>query len=147
MENLTIAIGSDHGGFEYKNLITEHLKQSGITTIDAGTYTKGSCDYPDIARKVTALITEGKAMKGILICGSGIGMSIAANKTKGIRAALCSETTSAKLSRQHNDSNVLCMGQRLIGETMALEIVDVWLQTKFSGGRHQHRVDIIEQKG
>lgn len=144
MENLVIAIGSDHGGFEYKNLISDHLKQKGIDVIDVGTYSKDSCDYPEIARKVTANISEHKAQKGILICGSGIGMSIVANKTKGIRAALCSETTSARLSRQHNNSNVLCMGQRLIGETMALEIVDTWLDTEFLGGRHQHRVDIIE---
>ncbi len=144
MEKLVIAIGSDHGGFEYKNLISDHLKQKGIDVIDVGTYTKDSCDYPEIARKVTANIVENNAQKGILICGSGIGMSIVANKTKGIRAALCSETTSARLSRQHNNSNVLCMGQRLIGETMALEIVDTWLDTEFLGGRHQHRVDIIE---
>ena len=144
MEKLVIAIGSDHGGFEYKNLISDHLKQKGIDVIDVGTYTKDSCDYPEIARKVTANIVENNAQKGILICGSGIGMSIVANKTKGIRAALCSETTSARLSRQHNNSNILCMGQRLIGETMALEIVDTWLDTEFLGGRHQHRVDIIE---
>lgn len=144
MEKLVIAIGSDHGGFEYKNLISDHLKQKGIDVIDVGTYSKDSCDYPEIARKVTANIVENNAQKGILICGSGIGMSIVANKTKGIRAALCSETTSARLSRQHNNSNVLCMGQRLIGETMALEIVDTWLDTEFLGGRHQHRVDIIE---
>lgn len=144
MEKLVIAIGSDHGGFEYKNLISDHLKQKGIDVIDVGTYTKDSCDYPEIARKVTANIVENNAQKGILICGSGIGMSIVANKTRGIRAALCSETTSARLSRQHNNSNVLCMGQRLIGETMALEIVDTWLDTEFLGGRHQHRVDIIE---
>lgn len=144
MEKLVIAIGSDHGGFEYKNLISEHLKKKNIEVIDVGTYSKTSCDYPEIARKVTAAITENNAQKGILICGSGIGMSIVANKAKGIRAALCSETTSARLSRQHNNSNVLCMGQRLIGETMALEIVDTWLDTEFLGGRHQHRVDIIE---
>jgi len=144
MENLTIAVGSDHGGFEYKNAVIVHLKERGIETIDAGTYTKESCDYPVIAKKVTGMITGGKAQRGILICGSGVGMSITANKTKGIRAALCSETTTARLSRQHNDSNVLCMGQRLIGETMALEIADVWLDTEFAGGRHLHRIEIIE---
>lgn len=144
MEKLTIAVGSDHGGFEYKNAVIAHLKERGINTIDAGTYTKDSCDYPVIAKKVTAMITGGEAQRGILICGSGVGMSITANKTKGIRAALCSETTTARLSRQHNDSNVLCMGQRLIGETMALEIVDTWLDTEFAGGRHLHRIEIIE---
>ena len=112
--------------------------------IDEGTYSKESCDYPEFARKVANLVAEKKADKGILICGSGIGMSIAANKVKGIRAALCSETTSARLSREHNNSNILCLGQRLIGETMAFEIVETWLNTEFAGGRHQHRIDIIE---
>lgn len=144
MEKTTIAVGSDHGGYEYKGLITKYLNEKGVEVIDVGTYTKESCDYPEIARKVTTLIQDNKAEKGILICGSGIGMSIVANKAKGIRAALCSETTSARLSREHNNANVLCLGQRLIGETLALEIVKTWLDTEFLGGRHQHRVDIIE---
>lgn len=144
MSNIKIAVGSDHGGLEYKEKILEFLKNKGYETIDEGTYSKESCDYPEFARKVASLVAEKKADRGILICGSGIGMSIAANKVKGIRAALCSETTSARLSREHNNSNILCLGQRLIGETMAFEIVETWLNTEFAGGRHQHRIDIIE---
>ena len=144
MSNIKIAVGSDHGGLEYKEKILEFLKNKGYETIDEGTYSKESCDYPEFARKVANIVAEKKADKGILICGSGIGMSIAANKVKGIRAALCSETTSARLSREHNNSNILCLGQRLIGETMAFEIVETWLNTEFAGGRHQHRIDIIE---
>lgn len=144
MSNIKIAVGSDHGGLEYKEKILEFLKNKCYETIDEGTYSKESCDYPEFARKVANLVAEKKADKGILICGSGIGMSIAANKVKGIRAALCSETTSARLSREHNNSNILCLGQRLIGETMAFEIVETWLNTEFAGGRHQHRIDIIE---
>ena len=144
MSNIKIAGGSDHGGLEYKEKILEFLKNKGYETIDEGTYSKESCDYPEFARKVANLVAEKKADRGILICGSGIGMSIAANKVKGIRAALCSETTSARLSREHNNSNILCLGQRLIGETMAFEIVETWLNTEFAGGRHQHRIDIIE---
>ncbi len=144
MSNIKIAVGSDHGGLEYKEKILEFLKNKGYETIDEGTYSKESCDYPEFARKVANLVAEKKADRGILICGSGIGMSIAANKVKGIRAALCSETTSARLSREHNNSNILCLGQRLIGETMAFEIVETWLNTEFAGGRHQHRIDIIE---
>ncbi len=144
MENKKIALGCDHGGFNYKNKIIKYLEDKGYETIDVGTYTQESCDYPEIAHKVAKLVATKEAEKGILICGSGIGMSIAANKTKGIRAALCTETTSARLSREHNNSNILCMGERLIGETMALEIVETWLNTEFSGGRHQHRIDLIE---
>ena len=144
MSNIKIAVGSDHGGLEYKEKILEFLKNKSYETIDEGTYSKESCDYPEFARKVANLVAEKKADRGILICGSGIGMSIAANKVKGIRAALCSETTSARLSREHNNSNILCLGQRLIGETMAFEIVETWLNTEFAGGRHQHRIDIIE---
>ena len=144
MENKKIALGCDHGGFNYKNKIIKYLEYKGYETIDVGTYTQESCDYPEIAHKVAKLVATKEAEKGILICGSGIGMSIAANKTKGIRAALCTETTSARLSREHNNSNILCMGERLIGETMALEIVETWLNTEFSGGRHQHRIDLIE---
>ena len=139
-----ISIGSDHGGFEYKDVIKNFLTNEGYEVIDEGTYSKESCDYPEIAKQVAKKVSTGEVSRGILICGSGIGMSIAANKVKGIRAALCSEATSARLSREHNNSNVLCMGQRLIGETMAVEIVKVWLNTEFSGGRHQNRIDMIE---
>mgnify|MGYP004456847955 FL=1 len=144
MENLRIAIGSDHGGYEYKEQIVSHLKEKGYECVDVGTYSTDSCDYPVIARAVTTKITTGDADRGILICGTGIGMSIVANKVKGIRAALCGDTFSARASRAHNNSNVLCLGERVIGINLAMDIVDIWLESKFEGGRHQRRVDMME---
>lgn len=144
MENLRIAIGSDHGGYEYKEQIVTHLKEKGYECVDVGTYSTDSCDYPVIARAVTTKITIGEADRGILICGTGIGMSIVANKVKGIRAALCGDTFSARASRAHNNSNVLCLGERVIGINLAMDIVDIWLESKFEGGRHQRRVDMME---
>lgn len=144
MENLKIAIGSDHGGYEYKEQIVSHLKEKGYECVDVGTYSTDSCDYPVIARAVTTKITTGEADRGILICGTGIGMSIVANKVKGIRAALCGDTFSARASRAHNNSNVLCLGERVIGINLAMDIVDIWLESKFEGGRHQRRVDMME---
>lgn len=144
MENLRIAIGSDHGGYEYKEQIVSHLKEKGYECVDVGTYSTDSCDYPVIARAVTTKITTGEADRGILICGTGIGMSIVANKVNGIRAALCGDTFSARASRAHNNSNVLCLGERVIGINLAMDIVDIWLESKFEGGRHQRRVDMME---
>ena len=144
MENLRIAIGSDHGGYEYKEQIVSHLKEKGYECVDVGTYSTDYCDYPVIARAVTTKITTGEADRGILICGTGIGMSIVANKVKGIRAALCGDTFSARASRAHNNSNVLCLGERVIGINLAMDIVDIWLESKFEGGRHQRRVDMME---
>ena len=144
MENLRIAIGSDHGGYEYKEQIVSYLKEKGYECVDVGTYSTDSCDYPVIARAVTTKITTGEADRGILICGPGIGMSIVANKVKGIRAALCGDTFSARASRAHNNSNVLCLGERVIGINLAMDIVDIWLESKFEGGRHQRRVDMME---
>lgn len=144
MENLRIAIGSDHGGYEYKEQIVTHLKEKGYECVDVGTYSTDSCDYPVIARAVTTKITTGEADRGILICGTGIGMSIVANKVRGIRAALCGDTFSARASRAHNNSNVLCLGERVIGINLAMDIVDIWLESKFEGGRHQRRVDMME---
>lgn len=144
MKNLRIAIGSDHGGYEYKEQIVSHLKEKGYECVDVGTYSTDSCDYPVIARAVTTKITTGEADRGILICGTGIGMSIVANKVKGIRAALCGDTFSARASRAHNNSNVLCLGERVIGINLAMDIVDIWLESKFEGGRHQRRVDMME---
>lgn len=144
MENLRIAIGSDHGGYEYKEQIVGHLKKKGYECVDVGTYSTDSCDYPVIARAVTTKITTGEADRGILVCGTGIGMSIVANKVKGIRAALCGDTFSARASRAHNNSNVLCLGERVIGINLAMDIVDIWLESKFEGGRHQRRVDMME---
>ena len=144
MDHLKVAIGSDHGGFHYKESIIDYLKARNIEYVDVGTYTRESCDYPEIASKVTQKIVSGEVNRGILVCGTGIGMSIAANKTKGIRAALCGDTYSARVSRAHNNANVLCLGERVIGEHLALDIVDIWLKTGFEGGRHKRRVDMIE---
>ena len=144
MEIKKIAIGSDHGGFKYKKIITDYLTSKNIEVIDVGTYSEESCDYPLMAKEVAKKVTSSEVQRGILICGTGIGMSIAANKVRGIRAALCGDTFSAKATRAHNDSNILCLGQRVIGEGLALDIVDIWLKTEFEGGRHKKRVDIIE---
>lgn len=139
-----IVIGADHGGYKYKQRIVEYLKEKEIDYIDVGTDSEASCDYPVIAQKAAETITKGEAEKGILICGTGIGMSIAANKVNGIRAAHCTDTFSARASRAHNNSNILCLGQRITGECIALEIVDTWLNTDFDGGRHKNRIDMIE---
>ncbi len=144
MEDLKVAVGSDHGGFRYKEQIIEYLKSRNIPYFDVGTHTPEACDYPVIARKVAELVISGQANRGILVCGTGIGMSIAANKVKGIRAALCGDTYSARVSRAHNNANILCLGERVIGEHLALDIVDIWLKTGFEGGRHKRRVDLIE---
>lgn len=140
---MKIVIGSDHGGFHLKEVLKQHLAERGIEFHDAGTYTEDSCDYPDIALKVCREITEGKAERGILVCGTGIGMSMAANKVKGIRAALCGDVFSATMSREHNDANVICMGERVLGPGLAISILDAWLDTEFAGGRHARRVNKI----
>lgn len=142
---MKVAIGSDHGGFNYKNKIKEYLSSIGVEVVDAGTFSADSCDYPEIAQKVGNLVVSGEVEKGILVCGTGIGMSIAANKIKGIRAALCSDTFSARLTRQHNNSNVLCLGERVTGEGLMLDIVKIWLETPFSNEeRHLRRINSIE---
>ncbi len=140
-----IAIGCDHGGFEYKQMIMQHLSDKGIDFEDFGTYTPESCDYPDYAIPVAEAVVSGKCSAGILICGTGIGMSIAANKVHGIRAAVCGDSFSAKATREHNDANILCMGARVISEAKALEITDIFLDTPFSGDeRHMRRISKIE---
>lgn len=140
-----IALGADHGGFALKEEIKKYLVEIGEKVEDCGPYHSESVDYPAYAKKVTDAVTEGSCSRGILICGTGIGMSIAANKVKGIRAALCSEPLSARLTREHNDSNVLCMGARVIGEEMAKEIVRTWISTPFSEGvRHIRRIEMLE---
>ena len=144
MQNTKIVIGSDHGGFEYKEEIKKILLEKGYKIIDVGTNSKESCDYPVFAKEAAQKIINGEADKGILICGTGIGMSITANKFKGIRAALCGDTFSARATRAHNDSNILCLGERVIGLGLALDIVSIWLNTDYEGGRHQKRIDIIE---
>ena len=137
-----IAIGSDHAGYALKCEIIKHLEEKGVQYIDCGCNGE-SVDYPDIAEKTCAKVVSGEADKGILICGTGVGISISANKIKGIRAALCGDWYSAKYTRLHNDANVLCMGGRVIGAGLAAEITDMFLETEFEGGRHARRVDKI----
>lgn len=142
---MKIAIGSDHGGYDYKKAISALLRAKGYEVKDFGTYTNESCDYPIYAKLVAEAVAGGEFDRGILICGTGIGMSIAANKIKGIRAALCSDLFSAKVTREHNDSNILCLGERVIDRDLALEIAGIWLETPFSEeDRHIRRIKMIE---
>lgn len=138
-----IAIGCDHAAVDLKEEVIKHLASHSIT--DVGTYSKESVDYPDYAKKVADLVANGAAELGILICGTGIGMEIAANKTKGIRAANCVNTTMAHFTRNHNNANILCLGARIVGLSLALEIVDAFLAAPFEGGRHQNRIDKISK--
>ncbi len=140
---MIVALGCDHGGLEHKNAIMDHLTQRGFEVKDYGIYEQVSVDYPDIASKLCNGIINNQAQLGILVCGTGIGMSIAANKFKSIRAAACSEHFSAKYTRLHNDSNVLCLGGRVIGIGTAIELADIFVDTQFEGGRHQTRVNKI----
>lgn len=139
-----IAIGCDHAAINLKRAIMAHLDAQGIEYINLGT-DGDPCDYPNMAKAVAEKITSGECERGILLCGTGIGMSIAANKIKGIRAACCSDCFSARYTRLHNDANILCMGERVIGQGLALELVDIFLSTGFEGGRHQRRVDLITE--
>ena len=137
------AIGSDHGGYLLKEELKKHLEEKGIEFKDFGTDSAASCDYPVYAEKVCRAIQSGECEKGILICGTGIGMSMCANKCKGIRAALCGDHFSAEFTRKHNDANVLCMGARTIGPGVALQLADIFLTTEFEGGRHEKRVSMM----
>ncbi len=139
-----IALGSDHGGFELKQVVIDYLKENNIEYKDFGTYDLNSCDYPIYGRKAAEAVASGECEKGIVICTTGIGISIVANKVKGIRCALCSEPHSARLTREHNDANVLAMGGALIGRDMAIDIVDTFLNTEFSGlEKHSRRISEI----
>lgn len=138
-----IAIGSDHGGFALKQEIMKHLEAAGYAYKDYGTYTADSCDYPVYGEAVARAVASGEAERGILICGTGIGISISANKVKGIRAALCGDCYSAEMTRRHNDANILALGARVLGPGLALKIVDTFLTTEFEGGRHARRVALI----
>jgi ribose 5-phosphate isomerase B len=140
-----IIIGADQGGFLLKQELTAHLKQRGIEFEDIGIHTPESRDYPDIAEPLCRAVAEGKYEKGILVCGTGIGMSMAANKVHGIRAAVCGDCFSARFTRLHNDANVLCLGGRVVGPGLAADILDLFLDTPFEGGRHQRRVDKMMQ--
>ena len=139
---MKIAIGSDHGAFALKNKFVAHLEAQGHEVKDFGTYSLDSCDYPDFGAAAAKAVASGECEKGIVLCTTGIGVSIAANKVDGIRCALLHETWSAKMTRLHNDTNMMAMGAGVVGENLALEIVDTWLGTEFSGDeRHQRRID------
>ena len=140
---MRIAIGSDHGGFELKAVIIEHLNRKNIETADCGAYTPDAVDYPDIAVLVCGKVLSSECEAGILVCGTGIGMSMAANKTNGIRAAVCHSAYDAQMTREHNNANVLCLGQRTTDTESALAIVDTFIDGVFQGGRHKQRVDKV----
>ncbi len=139
-----IVIGCDHAGYDLKLKVTEHLKAKNIEVEDIGTNSTASCDYPDFADALCKKIISGEYERGILICGTGIGMSMAANKHAGIRAACCSDTFSARLTRLHNDANVLCFGARVVGEGLAYELCDLFVSTDYEGGKHARRVAMID---
>jgi ribose 5-phosphate isomerase B len=141
----TILIGSDHAGFDLKSFLKEVMEQDGLQVVDVGCAADISCDYPDYARLLCERIQSGESSRGVLICGTGLGMSMAANRFKGIRAALCANEYQARMSRAHNDANVLIIGGRVTGAELALSILRTWLETSFEGGRHQRRIDLIER--
>ena len=142
---MNIMIGSDHAGYDLKEVCKAHLLQSGEHQVkDVGVFSRDSADYPRIAKEVAGALSRGECDRGVLICGSGIGMSITANRFKRVRAALCQDVYSAKMSRLHNNANILAMGGRIVGPGVALEILDVFLRTDFESGRHQKRVDLID---
>ena len=139
---MKIAIGCDHGALALKNKVADHLKEQGHEVTDFGTYTLDSCDYPDFAAKAAQAVADGVCEKGIVLCTTGIGVSITANKVKGIRCALLSDVMSARMTREHNDTNMMAIGAGVVGQMLALEIVDTWLGTEFSNeARHQRRID------
>lgn len=142
---MKVALGCDHGGYHLKNDIIKHLESKNVEVEDFGTYSTDSCDYPDYALKVAEEVASKNYDFGILICGTGIGISIAANKVPGIRAALCSDTFSAHATREHNDANILALGARVVGPGLALDIVDTFLNAKFEGDRHINRINKISQ--
>ena len=144
MKLTKLVIGCDHAGYDLKLKLIEHLKAQNIDVEDVGTYSSDSCDYPDFADALCKKIMSGEYERGILICGTGIGMSMAANKHKGIRAACCSDVFSARLTREHNDANVLCFGSRVVGEELAYDLCDLFVSTDYMGGRHARRVAKID---
>ena len=136
-----IALACDHGAYDLKETVKKHLTEKGYEVKDFGTYSKDSCDYPDFAGPAALAVSSGECEKGIVLCTTGIGVSITANKVAGIRCALLSDLMSARLTRQHNNTNMMAMGAGVVGEMLALQIVDTWLGTEFEGGRHQRRID------
>ena len=141
---MKIAIGCDHGAFDLKNVVVKHLQGKGYEVCDFGCYSLDSCDYPDFAKAAAEAVASGACEKGIVLCTTGIGISIAANKVKGIRCALLSDPLSARMTREHNDTNMMAMGAGIVGKNLALEIVDTWIGTEFSGeAKHQRRIDKV----
>lgn len=140
---MRLAIGSDHGGFRLKQEIIKVLREEGVEFCDFGTFSPESCDYPDIAVAVAEAVSRKEFNYGIIICGTGIGVAITANKVPGVRAALCHDTFSARMAREHNDANILTLGERVIGPGLAADIVRMWLKSEFAGGRHSRRVEKI----
>ena len=138
---MKIAIGCDHGALDLKNKVIAHLTAKGYEMVNFGTDTLDSCDYPDFAGPAAKAVASGECDKGIVLCTTGIGVSITANKVKGIRCALLSDVMSARMTRQHNDTNMMAIGAAVVGQMLALEIIDTWLGTEFEGGRHQRRID------
>jgi len=142
-----ILIASDHAGFDLKTLLVGHARDGGHEVLDLGTATLASVDYPDFAHDLARRLLAGEGERGVLICGTGIGMSITANRHRGVRAALCHDAFTAELARRHNDANVLCMGGRTTGPGVAVQMLDIFLATPFEGGRHRRRVDKVEEPG
>ena len=142
---MKIAVASDHGGFKLKEEVKAHLLERGLEVLDLGTHTEDSVDYPEYGKACGEAVAGGQADVGIVVCGTGIGISIAANKVKGVRCGLCTSVEMATLTKQHNNANVLALGGRTTGTELAMQIVDAWLDTEFEGGRHQRRVDMLDQ--
>ncbi|MDI3298822.1 MAG: ribose 5-phosphate isomerase B [Bacillota bacterium] len=142
---MRVALGADHGGFRLKQAIRTWLEQAGHEVLDFGTDSEEACDYPDVARPAAEAVARGEAERAILVCGTGIGMSITANKVPGVRAALCHDAYTARLAREHNDANVLCLGGRVLGPGVAQEVVEIWMSTAFAGGRHARRVAKVDE--
>lgn len=140
---MKIVLACDHGGFRLKEAVKEHLVENGYNITDIGVYNTESVDYPDFGKKAAEMVAKGEMDKGIIICGTGIGISIAANKVKGIRCAVCTNEYMAKMSRRHNNANMLALGERVLGNGVAISLVDTWLTTDFEGGRHENRVNKI----
>jgi ribose 5-phosphate isomerase B len=143
---MKIIIGSDHAGYKMKQTVVAHLREKGIEVEDVGTQSEDSVDYTDFGNEVAGKVSEGAFERGILMCGTGLGMSMVANRYKGVRAALANDLFSAIMSRRHNDSNILVVGGRLIGDALALQLVDTWLETPFEGGRHQRRIEKMDNR-
>lgn len=142
---MKIAVASDHGGYALKEVIVRFLEEGGYEIQNLGTYSEDSVDYPEYGKKCAEAVVSGQAERGIVVCGTGIGISIAANKVKGARCALCTSTHMAEMTRRHNDANMLALGGRTTDDALAVEIVKVWLETEFEGGRHQRRVDMLNE--